>query len=341
MMRRRSVVRRLKRGLAAVGLFGTLLLLVAVAFFYSFAFSQLEPRAAVARAFKEMMEHVALPVAVLMIPVFFVALGVIRQAFKPLRDAATRIQTAQGQERGFRIDDREMPSEALPFTTAVNDLLARADEAARRHEAFAADVAHELRTPLALLSLELDRLDHPDAPRLKGDVATMRRLIEQLMLLAQIDADTIAQTPLEEVSLAEVAQDVVTRHAPGIIAEGKTIALDELGPPKVLGRREAIAAALRNLVENATRVTPPGGAITVFVGPGSAIRVRDGGLGLEPSHLEQLVRRHCRADHASRTGAGLGLAIVDRIMAAHEGRLSTEPRHRELQLHFPQMSNEG
>ncbi|MBL7466207.1 sensor histidine kinase, partial [Escherichia coli] len=91
-----------------------------------------------------------------------------------------------------RIDNSQMPTEALPFTSAVNDLLARLDEAAKRQEAFAADVAHELRTPLALLSLELDRLEHDDAERLKKDVAAMRRLIDQLMLLAQIDADAVA-----------------------------------------------------------------------------------------------------------------------------------------------------
>lgn len=72
--------------------------------------------------------------------------------------------------------------------------MARLDQAARRQEAFAADVAHELRTPLALLSLELDRLDYDDAARLKEDVAAMRRLIDKLMLLAQIDAAEAAQT---------------------------------------------------------------------------------------------------------------------------------------------------
>jgi len=281
-----------------------------------------------------MLEHVALPVVVLMIPVALVAVGVIRQALNALEAAAERIEAAKGQERGFRIDDSRMPSEVLPFTTAVNDLLARADVAARRHEAFAADVAHELRTPLTLLSLELDRLDHPLAPRLKGDVATMRRLIEQLMLLAQIDAESIAHTPLEDICLATVSGEVVAALAPGIIAEGKSIALDDQGAPTVLGRGEAIAAALRNLVENAVRVTPAGGVISVCVGPGPTIGVRDGGAGLDPEQLRRLTRRHSRADHASKTGAGLGLAIVDRIMAAHDGTLEAIAERQELRLRF-------
>ena len=183
----RSISRRLKRGLGLIGVAGTVLLLAAVAFFYSVTFTHLDARAAMIRAIKEMLEHVALPLVVLLVPVAIMVLRVIRQAFAPLEDAAARIEAAQGHERGFRIDASQMPAEALPFVYAVNDLLARLDQAARRQEAFAADVAHELRTPLALLSLELDRLDYDDAARLKEDVAAMRRLIDQLMLLAQID----------------------------------------------------------------------------------------------------------------------------------------------------------
>ncbi len=226
MTQRRSVSRRLRRGLGIIGLIGTVLLLAAVAFFYSFTFTHLDPQAAMMRAIKEMLEHVALPLIVLLVPVTIMVLRVIRQAFVPLAEAAAEIEAARGHERGFRIDASQMPAEAVPFTEAVNDLLTRLDESARRQEAFAADVAHELRTPLALLSLELDRLHRDDAVRLKTDVAAMRRLIDQLMLLAQIDADAAAQIAPELVSLADVASDVIGSIAPGIIAEGKMISLD-------------------------------------------------------------------------------------------------------------------
>src|SRR3546814_1964069 len=88
------------------------------------------------------------------------------------------------------------------------------------------------------------------------------------MLLAQIDAASAAQFPLESVSLVEIARDVVSLLAPGIIAEGKAITLDAgSGHPVARGRREAIAAALRNLIENAVRVTPTGSTVTIRVGP--------------------------------------------------------------------------
>lgn len=332
----RSVSRRLVWRLGLVGLCGAAVLLAAVVFAYNLTFADLSAKEATERAIREMLEHVALPLLILMVPVALVVSGVIRQAFAPLAAAAARIESAPGHDRGFRIDSSSMPSEALPFVDAVNDLLARLDAAAIRQEAFAADVAHELRTPLAVLSLELDRLDHADAQRLKADVAAMRRLTDQLMLLAQIDAAAAAQTALDTMKLADVAGDVVSLLAPGVIEAGKTIALDlEDDAPTVHGRREAIAAALRNLIENAARITPSGGVIRVFVGPGASIRVRDEGPGLSPQRLHDLAQRHRRADHASKDGAGLGLAIVSRIMAAHGGELTTDQEARELALRFP------
>ena len=104
----------------------------------------------------------------------------------------------------------------------------------------------------------------------------------------------------------------------------------------VVGDRLGLERALGNLIENATRVTPTGGTIQVRVGPGAILAVRDEGPGLTPDRLRDLVQRHRRADHASKTGAGLGLAIVERIMAAHGGRLTTDPATRELALRFPE-----
>ena len=336
MPRQRSVIQSLKRGLGLVAVGGSLLLVASVAFFYWQWISALPPHQATTRAMQEMLEHVVLPLVLLLVPMMLVGQKVIGDAFRPLEEAAARIEMVSGHERGFRIDSSLMPAEALPFVHAVNDLLSRLDEAARQHEAFAADVAHELRTPLALLSLELDRLHGADAYNLKRDLAAMRRLIDQLMLLAQLDADSAAHIALQPVSLADVAGEVVSAAAPGIIAAGKMIALETGSQPAVVpGRREAIASALRNLVDNAARVTPDTGTIEVFIGPGAVVGVRDGGPGLSPERLRDLVRRHRRADHASVDGAGLGLAIVEKIMVAHGGTLSTSPEKRELQLHFP------
>jgi two-component system OmpR family sensor kinase len=332
----RSIFRRLFVGLSTVSMLGTLLILVFIVKDHQESFRALGNPDAARHAFNELTEHVLVPIAVLSIPMAIASFLVIRNALRPLADAAAQLELTQAHARGVQVDHSAFPAEAVPFAAAVNMLLARLDKAARDHEAFAADIAHELRTPLAVLALELDGLDHPDAGRLKEEVATMRRLIDQLMLLAQVEAQTVAQSTPDRVSLEEVGADVVSLLAPQAIEDGKSISLVRVGEDApVSGRRETIAAAIRNLVENALRVTPRGSGVTVLAGPGPSLRVKDGGAGLSADRLAEMVQRHRRADHASKDGAGLGLAIVSRIMAAYGGTLSTAPENRELILHFP------
>lgn len=334
-MARRSIARRLFIGLSIVGLVGASLLLIFIIREHEQSFGALNDPVAARRAFRELFEHVLVPILLLILPMGIASLIVIRRGLEPLGRAAEQLKVVGRHERDVMIDHAAFPTEVVPFAQAVNDLLAQLDRAARDHEAFAADVAHELRTPLAVMALELDALDHPDAPRLRGDLLAMRRLIDQLMLLARVDAQNFARSIRDTLSLADVSADVVSLLAPAAIGADKSLSLTRVGEaPVITGQREAVAAALRNIVENALRVTPAGGTVTVFIGPGPRLRVKDEGAGLTPARLQELTRRHLRADHASREGAGLGLAIVARIMAAHGGRLHSAPDAREVILDF-------
>lgn len=329
-----SISRRLTLGLTGVGLIGTVLLFLFVAVEYGMTFSTFFDSAELPRVIHELSEHVLMPVLVLIIPMTLAGRWVIRQALAPLADAADRVDAAPGMARGFRIETGALPFEAKPFAESVNALLERLDNAAADQEAFAADIAHELRTPLTLLALEADQLDAEPAARLRQDIAQMRRLIDQLMLLAQLDADRAAQVPQTQVDLAELAADVTGRLAPLAVSQNRRIAVEKKAAPVVTGRREALAAALRNLIENALRVTPPGETVTVRVEPDPAVAVCDPGEGLSPEQLARLVRRHSRGDHAAGDGAGLGLAIVARIMAAHGGRVTAGPERGIVRLDF-------
>lgn len=335
MIRPPSIIRRLTASLALVGGLGAVLLLIVIGIEYRISFSNLSDHDAFRRALRELSEHVLLPMAVLILPMAMAGRWAIRSGVRPLTDAAAQIDARAGETRGVRVDTTDIPVEARPFADAINRVLGRIDGAAALHEAFAADIAHELRTPLTLLSLELDRLNHPDAPRMRGDVAKMRRLIDQLMLLAQIDADQAAQVPPAQIDLGDVAGDVIAQLAPIALDAGRRLALEGESPVIVAGRREAIAAALRNLIENALRASPEGGCVTVRTAADGSVAVRDEGPGLSGEQLAALTQRHRRADHASRDGAGLGLAIVERIMRAHGGRLEASQQAREIRLHFP------
>lgn len=336
---RATIARRLTIGMAAVGLTGAMLLFFFIAIEYGMTWRTFTDAQDMPRVVHEIFEHVLMPVLLLILPMTLAARFVIRRALAPLVDAAARVDAAPAMARGFRIDTAPLPVEALPFAQSVNALLERLDRAAADQEAFAADVAHELRTPLTLLALEADRMEGEPVARMRRDIAQMRRLIEQLMLLAQLDADLAARVGPASVALSELASDVAGRMAPVAVAEDRHIAVeDRMGDapaPVVPGRREALAAALRNLVENALRVTPEGGTVTILVGPGACLSVRDEGAGLPPERLAELVRRLRRGDHASADGAGLGLAIVERIVHAHGGTLSTLPAERTLRIAFP------
>lgn len=294
-------------------------------------------------AWREVRDHVILPILVLIVPTLIATTWVIDRALRPLARSARAIATTPAQ-RGLRLPHEELPVEVAPFVGSINDLLARLDSAAARQEAFAADVAHELRTPLAIMAMQLDSPDPLDRAHLRREITAMHRLVEQLLLMAQIEAEAATPQPAQRFSLAAVAEDVVAALAPQVIALGREIALEE--PPArplatVVGHREAVAAALRNLVENAVRVTPPGGLVRVAAGPGACLHVTDQGPGLSAEALARLTRRHARADHASRDGAGLGLNIVERIMAAHGGTLRSDAERRTLTLRFPYTPSSG
>lgn len=333
-MRLRSIFSRLALGLVVIGLVGAVVLLIFVGFQYGLSFGGGPGSLTFAEVLNEIGDHVVVPLLVLMLPLSVAVPWVILTSLRPLKDAAAQIELAQTADRGFRVNADDFPAEALGFADAVNRLLGRLDDTAARQEAFAADVAHELRTPLAILALELEKLDGETAARLKRDVTSMSRLVEQLLVLAQLDAQAAARVPMQDVALGDVAADIVAQYAPLALDEEKEIAFEPGDGAIVSGRPEVIGAALRNLVENALRVTPSHGTVTVLVGPGATLRVRDGGPGMSHEALKDYRQRLRRGDQSSKSGAGLGLAIVSRIMEAHGGSLKTDPGHTELVLNF-------
>lgn len=328
----RSLGGRLALGLGFVAFVGAVLLtgLVIVDYVYG-----ADEPINTSQLLRELEDHVVAPLILLLGLVGIGGFFVIRAALTPLSRAAVEVDVAaQTVPRGVRIDHSKFPLEAQPFAAAVNRLLERLDAAADAQETFATDAAHELKTPLTILSLELERLPLDDAQRLRGDVAALSKLVDQLLLLARLEAQSAAETNVEIIDLNAVAADVVSSMAPIALKSARNIAFDDCNGALFAGRREAVTAALRNLVDNALRVTPEGGTVTVISGPGAKLIVRDEGPGLSEERLARLARRGARADHASADGAGLGLAIVAKIMAAHGGAIRTNADRRELVLDF-------
>jgi PAS domain S-box-containing protein len=191
-------------------------------------------------------------------------------------------------------------------------------ESEELHRAFAANVAHELRTPLSALLFKLGELDGiTNIGPLKDDVISMSRLVEQLLSLARLDRLVIQENDV--VDLSQVSRKVATNL--GHIAINGGHSLEVLGadnPVLVRGNADALEQAVRNLVENAIKYSPRGGLITTEVDELGTIKVIDRGQGIPKEIRNIIFERFERADRRG-DGCGIGLSIVQRTIDAHGG----------------------
>lgn len=192
---------------------------------------------------------------------------------------------------------------------------------AQRHRAFAADVAHKLRTPLAVLRSNLDTLgDAEEAATLKREVDGLARLVEQLLTLTRYENLTVFKDQVAD--LHEVALQVIAGMAPAAIREGRSIELvGAEGPVLVNGDAGALEHAIRNLIENAIKYSARGTSVQVVldVDP-PRVTVTDQGRGIPLQERAHLFERFARSDRRGH-GAGLGLSIVKTIADAHHAQI--------------------
>lgn len=205
----------------------------------------------------------------------------------------------------------------------IQDALRESEE---RHRNFAADVAHELRTPLAVLGTHLDNLgDTKEVKSLRMDVDNMSRLVAQLLAMTRIETLTTDET-LNDVDLSEVCRNVATLIAPLAIKEHRSIeVIGGKAPVIVRGISASLEQAVRNLVENAIRYSARGTVITLKVEKSDTptIMVIDRGRGVDPEQREGIFRRFKRSDRRGG-GAGLGLSIVKRTVSNHNAEIEIE-----------------
>jgi signal transduction histidine kinase len=215
----------------------------------------------------------------------------------------------------------DVPREVLPLVRAMNSALDRLDQGLKRQREFNANAAHQLRTPLAVLMANIDTLgDTAIAGRLRTDVEHMTRIVSQLLLVARLETLSIKLD--EVVELNSTAADIAAGLAPLALASSKTIELIR-SDQSIFVRSStfALREALGNLIENAISHTPAGTRVRLRVTNEPAIEVIDCGPGVPAEQRARIFERFWRGDQ-SKGGAGLGLAIVDRIMKALHGSVT-------------------
>jgi signal transduction histidine kinase len=251
---------------------------------------------------------------------------IFRRALRPVRQASDIAETIGPARADVRLPTEGMPREILPLVNAVNQALARLEQGFRTQREFTADAAHELRTPLAILSARIDTLGEPairDA--LRRDIAGMSRIVSQLLEIAELEGFVV--DPGETADLQIVAAEVAAFIAPLALAQDKSIALNGAkGPVWIRGNPETLFHAVRNLAENALSHTPAGTTVEIDVSEDGTIRVLDAGPGIQPGERELIFRRFWRGDRRRQGSAGLGLSIVQRIVEAHAGIIAVENR---------------
>jgi signal transduction histidine kinase len=221
-----------------------------------------------------------------------------------------------------------IPTEIQPLVRAIDDSLDRVQAGFESQRRFTADAAHELRTPLSVLKARCGLVADPALKAaLERDIDRMAGVVKQLLSVARLEGRGLM---LEDtVDLGALARGLVADLYPHAHRLGRTLAVEEEQAVVVEpGNADALRDALRNLLENALRVTPEGEEVVVHVGPDRALHVLDCGPGVPESQREAIFQPFHRAggERDGKGGAGLGLAITRDIMTRHGGRVSVADR---------------
>jgi heavy metal sensor kinase len=261
-----------------------------------------------------------------------------RRALAPVDRMTSMAERIGPDALGDRVPVPSSSDEVAHLAMTLNTMLDRVQAGVEDQQRLVADTSHELRTPLTAMRAELDvslREDDlsPAARRvlesMREEVDRISATVDDLLVLAQADEVGLAAVH-ERVDLREIAAAAAAPFATLASARGVDLSIE--GPPALaVGDPESLRHALHNLVDNAVKFTPGGGAVVVRSAQANGtaeIAVVDEGPGIPLALRERVFDRYFRADEARTRGAGgsgLGLAIVSEVARAHGGAVTVEP----------------
>lgn len=252
-----------------------------------------------------------------------------RRVTRPLAELTAAADDLRAGDRTRRaaVTGRD---EVAELATAFNELAASAERQEALRQSFAADVAHELRTPLAILRSQLEAvqdgvldLTPTLVVSLHEETLRLGRLVADLETLTRDDHNSFS---LERATLdlAELVRPVAAGFQPRFAERGLQLEL-RLTPAPACGDRVRLAQVVTNLLGNALKFVPAGGRVVVSTHSDrstASLEVRDDGPGIPEAELPRVFERYFRGSGARANGSGIGLAVVAALARAHDGQVA-------------------
>ncbi|MDR3401552.1 MAG: HAMP domain-containing sensor histidine kinase [Chthoniobacter sp.] len=279
---------------------------------------------------RSILDHVLVPVLVIVPALTLAVFLTTRRVLRPLTRVARQARDLGGAVMSGRaiapLSDDNLPLEFEVVVGAINAMLAKLERSLTLQKEFTSDVAHELRTPLAVLLLEVSRLPPgSESSRFKRDLCDLVDLVNQLLRFAQAEDAMVRQQ--QSVDLTGAVRKVCEELAATAVEQCKTIEFDAPEEPiLVSGHPALIDVAIRNIVDNAVKLSPPHATVSVTVDPRRQVLVEDRGPGIADEHKEDIFERFWRGDRQRKDGTGVGLSLVRRIARLHGGDVRVEDR---------------
>jgi two-component system heavy metal sensor histidine kinase CusS len=281
-----------------------------------------------------------------------IAITVTKRGLRPLGEMTHSLERIDPTHLTERVAPGGWPRELQPLAIAFGDMLARLGDSFTRLSQFSADLAHELRTPIANIlgeaqvALTRDRTTDEYREVIESTVAECERLsgiVDNLLFVARVDA---AREPIERKLFdgRKAVEKIATFYR--TIAEDQHVTIHCMGEGEIYADPVLFERAVSNLVDNALRFVPDRGEIKISIAvhaEHSEVVVSDNGCGIAPEHLPRVFDRFYRADSSrSSDGAGLGLALVKSIVDLHGGsvRIDSQVGHGTIvTIIFPTRRN--
>jgi two-component system heavy metal sensor histidine kinase CusS len=277
-----------------------------------------------------------------------IAIPVTRRGLRPLEEMKRSLERIGPTHLNERVAPANWPRELQPLAIAFDEMLKRLDDSFTRLSQFSADLAHELRTPIANMlgeaqvALSRDRSAAEYRETIESTIGECERLsgiVDNLLFVARADAAT---EPVERIRFdARAAVEKIAAFYE-TIAEDRHVAINCSGQGQISADPALFERAVGNLVDNALRFTPENGSIQIALAEHTndfEVAVSDNGSGVAPEHLPRVFDRFYRAEPSRGSdGAGLGLALVKSIVDLHGGtaRIQSEVgRGTTVRITFP------